>query len=79
MAKNNTNSASGVSPQAPATKAMEKYFKLYPSVAVFYKTKDGTVFLESQKNAAENHAKRIGSEIETIVKSKLKKDDEPAS
>jgi len=48
---------------------MQAYFDNYPENNVFYRTSDGQVFLENNKNNAENHQRSLkeGS-VETIKK-----------
>lgn len=48
---------------------MEEYFKQYPKEKVFYRTADGQVFLEANKQWAREHSNHIGGEVETIKRS----------
>jgi hypothetical protein len=49
---------------AASAEGMEQYFKLYPNITVFFRTADGTVFLDA--NPAKNHATHIGGDVAII-------------
>jgi hypothetical protein len=69
QAKAEANETVAAAKKSKVPKGMEMYFRDYPKEKTFYRTTDGQVFLEANKQWAREHSNHIGGEIETIKRS----------